>query len=249
MADYQALTCKVREKVQKIKYCPITGGLPTRMSLDSFRRQCGVHQERARLDKPGRPGSGVKVLWCRQCKGTVPPRDLEFVDFETDGLEVGRVIAKKEIVTKQVVRKKEKREKTVVAEVKKTKGETDMTKGTASGMEKCALCGENGKRSKRLYAEPDGMMVCSSCKPILLAARNRPHALVAAVDKYKLIPMAELCEMEPVLSNEDLQAKVDNLGFLEERVERLESLAHRVGDLWSAYTELETMRIGMRQGS
>lgn len=103
-----------------------------------------------------------------------------------------------------------------------SKKERPMTKESGS----CELCMGSGKALKKYAA----MRVCASCQMVMIAAKNRPEAVMAALAKFDNLPMAaELCQTDDSV---DLDAVPDSTadkgGSIEERMARLEGYVGRI---------------------
>ncbi len=69
-----------------IKQCPITGGLPTRMTRSTFERMC--NGQRDGLKKQGNfAGKRSRKTWCEVCRGKQIPAEVEFIEVELIKME------------------------------------------------------------------------------------------------------------------------------------------------------------------
>ena len=65
------------KKLQAIKICPITSGLPTTMTLEGFQAACERSREQDRHNYDGQ--RAYKYTWCDTCQGRKMPKELRIV--------------------------------------------------------------------------------------------------------------------------------------------------------------------------
>ncbi len=68
------------KKLRALETCPVTGGLPTAMTLDGFTSACTLIREQAK------PSSWdkrcYKQTWCDTCQGKKLPKELRVLSLE-----------------------------------------------------------------------------------------------------------------------------------------------------------------------
>lgn len=71
---------KTVQKLQSMKICPVTNGLPTTMTLDGFKEACERCREQ---DRHGWEESrAYKHTWCDTCQGNRRPKELRIISLE-----------------------------------------------------------------------------------------------------------------------------------------------------------------------
>ncbi|MGD9947535.1 MAG: TFIIB-type zinc ribbon-containing protein [Desulfobulbus sp.] len=144
----------VRKELEIRAVCPVTKGLPVRMTEHGFASACAAALAQAREAVQGNSGlslAAVRLCRCLQCLGKDRPPELLVVDLECLKTERGSAQPEKEL---------------------------DMgLKKTQDGT--CKNCGRNNMTLTRLH----GDLVCSSCGNLLSAMANRPEAVENALRK------------------------------------------------------------------
>jgi len=67
-------------KLRAIAICPVTGGLPTTMTLAGFKKACRLAIEQARPDSWN--NRSYKHSFCDTCKGKRRPKELVLLSLE-----------------------------------------------------------------------------------------------------------------------------------------------------------------------
>ena len=71
---------KTIRKLQAIKICPVTSGLPTTMTLEGFQAACERSREADRHNYDSQ--RAYKYTWCDTCQGKKMPRELRIVSLD-----------------------------------------------------------------------------------------------------------------------------------------------------------------------
>ncbi|MDY0013868.1 MAG: hypothetical protein RBS40_13365 [Rhodocyclaceae bacterium] len=140
----------------RVRICPATSNLPTRMTRPAWDALCRSTQEReagAVRSELGctknTHGHRRRLNWCAECQGKHLPPGLEFID----AVELAATIKQRE---------------------GKTMGTTARKKGN-----KCANCGKSPTATNSCGGE----QVCSSCASVIGSIRHRPEAVLRAIRK------------------------------------------------------------------
>jgi len=67
-------------KLRAIAICPVTGGLPTTMTLAGFKNACRLAIEQARPDSWDK--RSYKHGWCSSCQGKKLPKELRVLSLD-----------------------------------------------------------------------------------------------------------------------------------------------------------------------
>lgn len=143
-----------------VRQCPITSGLPTKMTRAGFERSCAAHRERGRSER----ADAMAVMAvrramdaCASCQG-IPP-ELEIVTLD----DMRGVIADSGAMGSK---------KSAEIQPKKQPEVDDMQKGK----KECDGCGKN--RSVKMCS---GELLCSSCAAVAGSVGNRLEAVARMV--------------------------------------------------------------------
>gem|GEM_PF-6977232 len=180
--------CETVRKEPKMRaVCPVTRGLPARMTEHGFASACAAALGQAReavQDNSGLSLAAVRISRCLQCLGKKRPPELQVVDLDSLKTERGSA----------------QREKEFEMSGKKQDGT-------------CENCGRKNMTLTRLHGE----LVCSSCGNLFGAMVNRPEAVEKALGKMlpQLLPAAgsdDEEKQELARRCDELTAEVQALG-------------------------------------
>lgn len=144
--------------------CPVTGGLPSRMTEAAFVRACQAHQARSRSERAETGGKSTvadsmtmrrAMDPCETCRGNSKPAELEIIPLT----EVRQITAEK----CQKIQPKKQPEKEVECMRKKTS---------------CDCCGK-----AKALSMCSGDLLCSSCAALAGAMSNRLEDVATMVVK------------------------------------------------------------------
>ncbi len=169
-------------KLEKtVKYCPVTGNQPLKCTRRGFIESCKKFQANSAAKKFQRNAAGGTKPFNNYCLTCAGtiPDNVTFID-----------ITQEERGNKGSNPGKNKKEKPV--------GSAKRVQGT------CHSCGGDKKVSVHF-----GKMVCSSCMPIRIGAKNYPELTVAALREFGNIPeMEKLSQPDDGLSEQLQSANV-----------------------------------------
>jgi ribosomal protein L37AE/L43A len=165
--------------------CPVTKGLPVRMTEHGFALACAAALGQAREAAQGNSGlslAAVRMSRCLQCRGQERPPELQVLDLEILKTERGSAQCKREL---------------------------EMSGKKQDGT--CENCGRKNMALTRLH----GDLVCTSCGNLFGAMANRPEAVKKALRKMlpQFLPTEAGGEQERDLAQRcnELAAEVQGL--------------------------------------
>ncbi len=144
-----------------IPICPITSGIKTRMSKESFERQCKIMRKGGAKKKWNYDNKGPCKTYCDLCKGKVPD-EVEFVDLQ-------------DLKKHQFLQ--------LVQSTKKEEGKTMGSKRVG----KCPFCGE----LKRSLYSVSGKEACSKCRHIIATTESDPFLVASIYKSIQGVDLDE----------------------------------------------------------
>ncbi|ADW16396.1 hypothetical protein Despr_0208 [Desulfobulbus propionicus DSM 2032] len=199
----------VRNDIEVRAVCPVTRGLPVRMTEHGFAQACAealAQAHEAVKNSDGLPLAAVRLSRCLQCLGKERPPELQVVDLEILKTERGSAQCKREL---------------------------EMGGKKHDGT--CENCGRENMTLTRLH----GDLVCTSCGNLFGAMANRPEAVEKALRKMlpHCLPAAgSVDEEKQELARrcDELAAEVQTLsGQLIEEQELRKKRAEEADQYWS----------------